>query len=568
MRNDKSMPHTANPSPIPPSNGGTICSDHKSLELFNAAHPNPTGQQIEVAPIAFLTTNRVVSALKKAIGRLELLNLLDTTAPDDGYNASPFVTEQRTTNSLFAKEAKSTTADTVPRKAALIAGLGGETSHREIREINHALQVAATKQRTVRPTVGDLVQEQQALEQKYGELLQKVGRVNPSRSGPTLDPSCFASVQDLDKLALIEELKQTSKRLREHNKALFTRLKDNPNDSDNWKKVGNERLELIELLKSVIKELTVGYASGRTQSARTGLLARRYSRGPRLSGTNDSSGTEAREPTLSTAMNRFGSSVQLKRAGRNPSAARIPLTSTFEKFAKLVSDEQSAQLWASELVLKEKELNQNVKQLQQELKTQKLLREKEVTELKLRVAELRQKLRQEKKLTKQRGDMVRAAAEAAHEAMQRAADDKAHIVLDGMQANRATDVMEERAHAAFKEHLLERTAAMDDLAMQWDRKNQNEVKRAEARKIDLEQMRQQCAERLEKARKDKEVELEKKAERDAEKEKLEAAKVAEELRRNTVYEAVSKIQSAIRAMFTRKAVAVLRKKASKHKRKT
>nr|CCC95616.1 unnamed protein product [Trypanosoma congolense IL3000] len=545
----------------------TVYPDRKSDELLQDIQHHIQSQPIEGATVSFLTANRVVAALKKAVGRLELLTLLDTTAPDDGYNSTPFANNQRPSGNTSPPTGQLTNANIMPRKAAFIVGEDGEAANRGMRELNRALQVASTRQRTVRPTVGELVEEQKLLERRYGELLLKAGRINPKRNGPSLDPSCFAAAQDLDKLAVMEELKQTSKRLREHNKILFTRLKDNPNDSDNWKKVGNERGELIELLQSVIRELTAGYYSGRAPSSRTTASHCRGSWHRNYSGTNESLCTEIRDTGSALPAHRFGSSVQLKRAARSASGTRIPMVSSYEKFAKLIADEQSAQRWASELVLKEKELNQNVKQLQQELRTQKQLREKEVSELRQRVAELRQNLREEKKISKQVSDMARAAAEASHEAMQRAADEKSRVVLDEMQADRATDIMEDRSHNAFKEHLLERTEAMDFLAMQWDKKNQHEVKRAEARKIDLEQMRQQCAVRLQKAREDKEVELARKLERDAEREKIEKEKQEEERRRNIAYEATSKIQSAIRAMFTRRAVAILRKKANKLRRK-
>ncbi|KAG8346836.1 hypothetical protein ERJ75_001355700 [Trypanosoma vivax] len=557
------------------SRSATVSPDKRFNSTVGGAQTSDA-RIAECKPIGFIAVNRVVAVLKKAIDRLELLSLVDTTAPDGGAGDSP---DRNAAGSVSKSPAggtgaASTTSNgrdrsrgSTPRRAAVIKEGAEGLSQRALRDVNAALRMAAEKERTIRPTVADLVEEQKRLERRYAELLQKTVRMNPNPNEPLLDPSCFANVQDSEELNLMEELKQTSKRLREHNKILFTRLKDNPNDYDNWKKVSNERAELLQLLQSVVKDLTAGYASARPPPSRLGPFSRRGSRvGLGAAVVSDNTSNDVRDANVSIASNRFGSSLQLRRSSRNASASRIPLTSSFERFAKLIANEQSAQKWADELVLKEKELNQNVKQLQQELKLQKQLKEKDVSELRQRVSELKAQLREEKKNMKQQSDIARFAAEAAHEAIQRIIDGKEQAVNEAMQLDASTQSVEMYAHQAFKDHLLERTAAMDDLAMQWDKKNQSEVKRAEARKIDLEQMRQQCAERLQKAREDRESEQQLKQKRDTERSNEEASKIAEELRRNNIYEAVSKIQSTIRAMFTRQALTVLKKKALKKKR--
>ncbi|ORC91366.1 flagellar associated protein [Trypanosoma theileri] len=538
----------------------------KTVDLFTATQQTTHEDEFESIPLSFLSTNRVVAVLEKAVERLELLSLLDTTAPDDNPSSGflPALTGSTSTNPTANVDQSQTSGSTTPRKAALFVGRPEEMSRRTIREMNAALEVSARMQHGGRSTVADLVVEQQRLERRYGELLRQTEKTNPSPNEPELDKSCFAAVRDNENAAIMEELRQTSRKLREHNKALFVQLKDNPNDADNWKKVGNERSELIQLLQAVVRELTTGYAAPK-QSTTTGTLTRTNSRYGR-SADSESMATESKEGTLVMGKNRFGNTMQMKRVARGPAAPRIPLTSHYERFAKLISDEQSAQRWADELVLKEKELNQNVKQLQHDLKAERQRRERDVADRRQRVAALRRRLRDERRRVKDDGANVRAAVAAAAEAAGRKAREAAREVVEAARAAGREAVAETQAHADFTDHLRERTAAMDELAGLWDRKNQGEVKRVEARKIDVEQMRQQCAERLQRATAEKETELMLKAQRDAELQQQEAQRNAEETQANLEYEAVSVIQSAIKGMFTRHALTVLKKK-NRRKRK-
>ncbi|EAN90656.1 hypothetical protein C3747_241g12 [Trypanosoma cruzi] len=535
----------------------------RTMHLFGTTQQSSHECDIDSLPLEFLSTNRVVSVLEKAIERLELLGLLDTTAPDEGATRPFFPAIGSTTNVGDAGRNKSSSSFT-PRKAAVMVARNEEISTRTVSELNSALLAVASTQRTGRPTVADLVEEQQRLELRYGELLRRAKKAKPSPNEPELDPSCFAAVQDTERAAVMEELRQTSRRLREHNKALFIQLKDNPNDVDNWKKIGNERSELIQLLQALIRELTSGYNAAKAAVTQGGL-PRPNSRRKR-SGVSESIGTESREATMSIVKNRFGSTIQMKRSVRGPVGPRIPLASFFERFAKLISDEQNAQRWADELLLKEKEMNQNVKQLQYDLKAEKVLKEKDIAERRQRIAELKVKVRLEKKHVKEQSEVVRAEVEALNEARQRAARDEERVVLEQIRGLEQEEQMESRAHADFKEHLIERTEAMDELASQWEKKNQTEIKRVEARKIDVEQMRQQCAERLQKALKDKEFELQLKSQRDEERNQEEAERTAAEAQANREYDAVSQIQSAIRAMFTRQALIILKKKNRKKRK--
>ncbi|RNF08631.1 flagellar associated protein [Trypanosoma rangeli] len=553
---------TTPPQPAAVGNASKSPIVDKAISLFNATGQSSYECNIETLPLGFLSTNRVVSVLEKAIERLELLTLLDTTSPEERAARPLLPGGGATANAAGADNARSSSF--AVRKAVMMPSSGEDMSRKTMREVNLALLAVANTQHTGRPTVAELVEERQRLERRYGELLRKTKQAKPSPNEPELDPSCFAAVEDTERAVVMEELKQTSRTLREHNKALFIQLKDNPHDADNWKKIGNERYELTQLLQSLVRELTTGYNTARL-SVSTGGLQRINSKRQRFDNT-ESLGAESREATMSLTKNRFGSTIQMKRSTRVPSAPRVPLMSSFEKFAKLILDEQNAQRWADELLIKEKEMNQNVKQLQYDLKAEKALKEKDIAERRQQIEKLKVKLRLEKKQVKQQSEMVRAEVEASHEARQRSAREEERVVLDKIRGFEQEEHMENRVHADFKEHIIERTEAMDELANQWDRKNQSEIKRVEARKIDVEQMRQNCAERLEKALQDKEFEMQLKQQRDDERREEELQRTAAETQANLEYDAVSQIQSAIRAMFTRQALTVLKKK-NKKKRK-
>ncbi|ESL09730.1 hypothetical protein TRSC58_02546 [Trypanosoma rangeli SC58] len=552
---------TALPQPAAAGHASESPTVDKAINLFNAIQPSSYECTVETLPLGFISTNRVVAVLEKAIERLELLTLLDTTSPEEGAAHPLLPGGGVTANAAGADQANSSFA---VRKAVVMPSSGEDMPRKTMREVNLALLAVANTQHTGRPTVAELVEERQRLERRYAELLRKTKQAKPSPNEPELDPSCFAAIEDIERAAVMEELRQTSRTLREHNKALFIQLKDNPHDADNWKKIGNERYELTQLLQALVRELRTGYNTARA-SISAGGLQRINSKRQRFENT-ESFGTESREATMSLPKSRFGSTLQMKRSTRGPSAPRVPLMSCFDKFAKLISDEQNAQHWADELLIKEKEMNQNVKQLQYDLKAEKALKEKDIAERRQRIEKLKVKLRLEKKQVKQQSEMVRAEVEASHEARQRSAREEERVVLDKIRGFEQEEHMENRVHMDFKEHVIERTEAMDELANQWDRKNQSEIKRVEARKIDVEQMRQNCAERLEKALKDKELEMQLKQQRDDERRQEESQRTAAEAQANLEYDAVSQIQSAIRAMFTRQALAVLKKK-NKKKRK-
>lgn len=176
--------------------------------------------------------------------------------------------------------------------------------------------------------VGSLLDEQKRLEARYEQLLVATKKVHHNPLDPSLDVQCFAHVENAERKAQLEELARISTQLKDQSKMLCRQLKENPNDADNWKKIVTERSELIALLSACVREITSSAAANFDAAA------------------ND--------PTAGTA--------------------------SYELFAKKVLDEQSAQIWADDLVKKEKEINQNVKQLQSEVKAERQNKERELEE--------------------------------------------------------------------------------------------------------------------------------------------------------------------------------------------
>jgi len=58
-----------------------------------------------------------------------------------------------------------------------------------------------------------------------------------------------------------DEMQRIQAKLKENTKVLCRNLKETPNESNNWKKVQKERLELSSLLNSCIREL-MSYITG------------------------------------------------------------------------------------------------------------------------------------------------------------------------------------------------------------------------------------------------------------------------------------------------------------------
>lgn len=529
----------------------------------------------------FVATNRVVAVIEKAIERLQLLSLLDMTAPDDSEEAATraAATQRSVERDAITANMIGTKRSGATRVAATFRGPEGAAIRHTSPAVTAALMTTMNLQRRGRKTVAELLEEQQTLEARYGELLRATQVMQTRPGEPVLDVDCYAHIRDPQLVKLQQELKSVSARLREHNKYLCTQLKDNPNDADNWRKISNERVELIALLQGVVRELTEGYEESQRSGgdSHVGSAVEKRAMGisstaapPHSSGYMSITSFPSNEPSQGNvslskhaAASRFGA-AQVRRTNQaTTSQPRIPLSSSFTRFANKILQEQAAQRWADELVEKERQLNQNVKQLQSDLLMERNRKEKEVAQRQARIVQLGLQLRERKRQLKERSDEAKAQVEAATEGLQRQAGNEDRLVTERMRRHQQLLETELRTNELFSKHLQERTAAMDILAVEWDKKNQTEIKVAEMKKIDAEQTRQQCSEHLETCERDLCTEKELKEIRDAANQKEQETAAANEARRTTEYDAASILQYSIKSMFTRQALVKLKKTAKK-----
>lgn len=589
------------------------------------------GQVTFDSKLNFTATNRVVAVMQKAVERLQLLTLLDTTEPSTFSEAKAAEAAKMAETDNIASRMIGTKRTGLTRSACLFVGPQGRALQKTVTAVTNAILAATNTQHRGRATVAEMLADQRQLEVRYGELLKATKKLRARATDPVIDVGCFSSLKDPEYASLQHELKVISGKLREHNKILCTQLKDNPNDGDNWVKVSNERKELIGLLLATIGELCAGYEESRVgrggaaiktgsptgtnsnasvmaAGSMCGNSSARLGGGNAMSianttslfaaskasstmtgggGAGGSSGdTEPKQPsTPSTGtpqppappqppqadppplMKRFGSTMQMKRAKTSANTApRIPLTSSYETFARKILREQAAQRWADELVKKERELNQNVKQLQSDLLMERSLKEKEMAERKGTIEGLRVQLRELRRRLNERSEEAKEQVEAATEGLQRQAAEEDRVVTEEMVKHQQQLEVELRTFTVFADHLKERAAAMDTLSAGWDKKNLSEIKQVESRKIESEQLRQQVADKLLEDERDvvkqEELQKERNEKKDAEEKRVKAL----EERRQAEYTAASQLEAAIKAMFTRAALTKLKKKARKKKK--
>ena len=109
--------------------------------------------------------------------------------------------------------------------------------------------------------VGAILESQRKMEQRYGELLKATATVKSNPLDPSLDLTCFTSIDNKEQRKHQEELQKVSKDLKEYSRDLCRQLKENPNDMNNWNKVVTGRTELITLLQSCAKEMQASSCS-------------------------------------------------------------------------------------------------------------------------------------------------------------------------------------------------------------------------------------------------------------------------------------------------------------------
>ncbi|EPY24486.1 hypothetical protein STCU_07156 [Strigomonas culicis] len=291
--------------------------------------------------------------------------------------------------------------------------------------------------------------------------------------------------------------------------------------------------------------------------------------GGRLDTTLGANTTMNMDATSSQAPNirRFGSTVQARRATRGTHAApRIPLQSSYARFVQTLLQEKAAQQWADELVRRESELNVNVKQLRADLLREEHLRESEVAERQAQLVQLQVELRTLQQRLADREADVRQHAAATAEGHQRRAQEQDDVIQRAQQAEEAALTAEARAHELFARHLQQRTADSEALAADWAQKNAHDIRRAEQLKLGSEQERQTCADRLAEVLQEREAQITRQTERDAQQKEKEEAAAAAAARRDQMYAAASLLEAAVKAMLTRHAIQKASKSASPRQR--
>lgn len=248
-------------------------------------------------------------------------------------------------------------------------------------------------------------------------------------------------------------------------------------------------------------------------------------------------------------------------------APRLPLHSAFTQFARMVLQEQRMQRWGDGCVKEARDLNQNVKQLQSELAAERAAMEQEVSEREARVQSLRIALRRRREALHRRRGAAVAVEAARMESEARVPGEEGAAMAQTTVQRAATLAQERLTHRLFLDHLEQRTAAMEGLATGWERQNETVLKTLESRKMDAEQTRQHCAEKLEGCQSAHVAESELQRRREEERRAREAERVAHEQRRQSEYEAASLLEAAIKGFFTRQALLKLRKGKKGKKKK-
>lgn len=363
--------------------------------------------------------------------------------------------------------------------------------------------------------VGGILEEQKQLEARYEELINATQKRKHNPMDPLLDPQCFSHVHNAQEEEMLNELRDVSKRLKEQSRILCRQLKDNPNDADNWRKIVAERAELASLMSSCVREMQTSAMAGDVHDA------------------------------AANATHQLGS---------------------YEQFAKKVLEEQVASQWAEELVKKEQQTNQNVKQLQNEVKHERAMKEEELEKRHRLIADLKTELRILKQGVKEQMDKLKAETEAETEAQQRGALDVERQLNERLMQLRALVRNEVTATSDMKVHIDCKIEGIEDLTAQWNDKNQMQQKTMETQKHNKQQERNDLAARLHEKLGSREAEEFARKSREEEQKRRADNKAREEALANAKYAAATKLQASIKGFFTRAILTVLKKKAGKKRK--
>eukprot|EP00759_Apiculatamorpha_spiralis_P021774 PhF_6_TR26336/c1_g1_i1/m.37877 len=234
--------------------------------------------------------------------------------------------------------------------------------------------------------VGGILEQQQRLESRYEELLGLTADRKHNPLEPKLDMTCFKGVENVARKKHVEELRSISTSLKEQARQLCSQLKENPNDIDNWRRVVETRTHFLSTLSTCAQELST--------------------------------------PSIS-APSHQGGAASPGSPGEDTSGINIPfqITMRYDSFARNVLGEENNQRVAEETVRREKDTNQSVKKLHQEVAAEKLKKDQELEARNATISELKQQLRALKQQTKDDMDRLRAESEANRDGVRRAAMD-------------------------------------------------------------------------------------------------------------------------------------------------
>jgi hypothetical protein len=364
--------------------------------------------------------------------------------------------------------------------------------------------------------VGGILEEQKRLEARYEHLIVATQKVKHNPMDPLLDPTCFSHVRREDEEVQLKELQDVSKKLKEQSKMLCRQLKDNPNDVDNWKKIVAERAELIALLTSCVREMQTSCEASDVSEVAHG------------------------------AANQLG---------------------RYEAFAKKVVEEKAASQWAEELVRKENETNQSVKQLQNEVKYERAMKEEELEKRHRTIAELKTELRVLKQNVKEQMEKLKSETESASEAQHRAALDAQRQLNERLSLLRELIHNENTVNADMHAHIDTKISIIDDDTSFWTAKNQEEQRIMDTNKHNTERERVELADKLREALEKRDVEEVNKKARDEEQRRRADDRSRQEATNLSRYAAATKVQASLKGFFTRQILVVLKKKAGKKKKK-
>eukprot|EP01006_Ploeotia_vitrea_P062684 TRINITY_DN84232_c0_g1_i1.p1 TRINITY_DN84232_c0_g1~~TRINITY_DN84232_c0_g1_i1.p1 ORF type:complete len:490 (-),score=82.08 TRINITY_DN84232_c0_g1_i1:84-1553(-) len=390
--------------------------------------------------------------------------------------------------------------------------------------------------------VGNILDEQKRMEGRYEELLVATSKMKPNVMDPVLDQQCYANVEDAVEKGQKNELQNISEQLKEFSKQLCRQLKENPNDSDNWKKVLNERAELTNMLVLCVKELTssVSSAASANSAMQLGLS---QSQPVHFETGSQKSGESSRS---------YRSNSQFGGAVRNEVS--------YEVFAKKVLDEQSEKLWADDIVKREKETNLNVKHLQNEVNAERQLKEKEIDERQTKLNDLKTKVRKLKQDTKEQAEKRRAETEAQAEARAREAKDRQRLLQETIANLDKKLQIENEVFAQIEKHLNKKSSQLQTKTSEWTYRQVEENKELDDVIMQERKKRDDQIEKLKLAEEKYAAEVERKKEREETERKNQADKKRWEDLQSSEYKACTKLQAAFKAYLIRRALQEAKKK--------